>query len=306
MPFLYTNRSGRRFPNKTLTVDVYASRLDQGILTPGTKSLGFKTYLEKTPSSPFFIDEEKYLDAFRLIWEQVVIEVAPKYGFAPQEALQLVETTCVIPTSSKPASLAELEALSVKYPAIALDPVPESFEVNNFAAKLTRALRQSSISKEFVSLEDMATRPTVQVNGLPSLSEDAAAETMSPSGVERKKLLLSKLREDAYPLHHEWVFWHERLDRVSSKSTAVEPVRSSPAQHERMKVQSTADLKGLENTSTKSDITATAPNAITSAAKSTQMIIENAGHPSTNSFPFCSHGSILFPLVTHDTEPSTC
>jgi hypothetical protein len=66
----------------------------------------------------------------------------------------------------------------------------------------------------------MATQPTVQTSNLNPATEDVATSAVSgnisPIGVDRaarKKSVLSKLREDAYPLHHEWVFWHERLDR---------------------------------------------------------------------------------------------
>lgn len=80
---------GRRNPSKTLTVDAYVARMDQEILTPGTKALGFKTFVEIEPSSPFLIDEEIYIEQFRAHWLTAVAEVAESFGVTIAEALDL-------------------------------------------------------------------------------------------------------------------------------------------------------------------------------------------------------------------------
>lgn len=276
MPFLYTNSAGRRFPKKTLTVDVYASRLDQGILTPTTKSLGFKTFVAKTPTSPFFVDEQAYLEVFRSHWEPVIAELAPKYGLTIDEANKIFATSI---TNAKPALLDIEETKATQKALLSFDPAiiahgkPVAHLKQNFAHAFANALHRSAATKGFVSIAkaksspsailtdkvsstdpttsadsalqaappaetvpevaSMATRPILQVNSMPAVHDDpvsAVSETMSPGGVDRaarKKQVLSKLREDAYPFHHEWVFWHERLDRSPSTQSAVNTASSS-------------------------------------------------------------------------------
>ena len=70
MPVLFSSSAGRHNP-KTLFVDEYVIQLDQGLLSPTTKSLGFKTYVEESEPAPVFISEEEYLAAFREYWPEV-------------------------------------------------------------------------------------------------------------------------------------------------------------------------------------------------------------------------------------------
>ena len=58
----------------------------------------------------------------------------------------------------------------------------------------------------------MATRPVIQVNNLPSPSEETLSATISPArGKEMRANLLQRLRPP--PLVHVWEFWHDRQDR---------------------------------------------------------------------------------------------
>ncbi|KAI9847659.1 MAG: hypothetical protein M1838_000805 [Thelocarpon superellum] len=276
MGFLFTTSDGRRAPNKTLTVDVYASKLKQGLLSPGTKSLGFKTFVEKSPTSPFFLDEDRYLEAFHAEWESAVKEVAPTFGFTLDEAWQALDHDS---PASSPSSTSELdtpvEALSLLDPVVANSEPHVNAQVNDFAAAISRALHQSAVTKSFAAVaeaephivevndftasigralhqsietksftpvQSMATRPTLKVHDLPT----AKAETVSPASAitpssamspgsvdraERKRMVLSKLREDAYPLRHEWVFWHERHDH-DARSPIVGKTGAAPAYEE--------------------------------------------------------------------------
>lgn len=66
----------------------------------------------------------------------------------------------------------------------------------------------------------MATRPVLQVNNLPSPSDEAISATISPArGKEMRANLLQKLRPP--PLVHVWEFWHDRQDRKPSGGTAA-------------------------------------------------------------------------------------
>ncbi|KAI9683858.1 MAG: hypothetical protein M1829_004192 [Trizodia sp. TS-e1964] len=68
----------------------------------------------------------------------------------------------------------------------------------------------------------MPTRPSLQVDGLPSVSEDATSTVFSPGGEARlaqKNALLKNLRPP--PTQHVWQFWHDR--------NQPPPLSSSPA-----------------------------------------------------------------------------
>ena len=237
MPFLFTRSAGRTAPDKTLTVDVYASLLDRGLLSSETKAYGFKTYIDHEPASPFLLDEDRYLEAWRPLWESALAEVAPSFGVSAAEALKDGHAQSSTASSSSPPSSSDgintpLEELSLIDPAIVILPSGPGSDPATFTASITEALQQSAISRSFSPVKTMATRPSVQVNGLPSLAEDGGVDTFSPGGVERaerRRMMLSKLRPDAYPLRHEWVFWHERLDRSSCKSLKVTPTPSTAA-----------------------------------------------------------------------------
>ncbi|KAI9790697.1 MAG: hypothetical protein M1816_004838 [Peltula sp. TS41687] len=187
MPFLYTSILGRRNPEKTLTVDAYVARLDMEVLTPNTKALGFKTFVEKEPSSPFLIDEEVYIADFREQWLTAIFLVAEDYGVSMSEAMRLFDT--VDPTMSSTPTIQVSEALS-SGPA----------EANGTTTTPTEA-------------NGTTTTPT-EANGT-----DASSEAISRQ--ERRVAVLKKLRPP--PLKHVWALWHDR--HVSD--TAAAPADNS-------------------------------------------------------------------------------
>ena len=76
----------------------------------------------------------------------------------------------------------------------------------------------------------MATRPVLQVNNLPSPSEEAISATISPArGKEMRANLLQKLRPP--PLVHVWEFWHDRQDRKTLVGTGAD-ISSDTANYE--------------------------------------------------------------------------
>ncbi|KAI9820913.1 MAG: hypothetical protein M1826_000827 [Phylliscum demangeonii] len=104
MAYLFTTATGRSNPHKVLTVDVYADRLDRGLLTPTTRAFGFKTFVSEAPSSPFLIDEKFYLAQFRLNWEDVVRAHAARLGVSYEDFLRVI--SAVDPTTDEiPAQL---------------------------------------------------------------------------------------------------------------------------------------------------------------------------------------------------------
>ena len=195
MAFLFSSQAGRLHPKKTLTVDVYVARLDQGLLTPGTKALGFKTYVSEEPTSPFLLDEARYIEQFRAHWTEAIKQVAKDFGVQFEEGLSLIGRVESLDASLPPAGNAIATTLPAEPPS------------------------------------DMATRPTIQVSGLSSVPEDPVSTTSSPGGItraERKNAVLRKLRPP--PLTHEWALWHDRLGRKSTKFIVSEKNNSLFAQ----------------------------------------------------------------------------
>ncbi|KAI9846984.1 MAG: hypothetical protein M1837_003340 [Sclerophora amabilis] len=66
----------------------------------------------------------------------------------------------------------------------------------------------------------MATRPTIQVSGLPPVTEGEAIDTASPAEgrAERKNAVLRRLRPPEFK--HEWEFWHDRYASETAKVAA--------------------------------------------------------------------------------------
>ncbi|KAI9796084.1 MAG: hypothetical protein M1833_006506 [Piccolia ochrophora] len=82
----------------------------------------------------------------------------------------------------------------------------------------------------------MATRPRIQVTGLPAASEEQLSATASPSDrTERKNAMLKKLRPP--PTKHEWEFWHDRHGGESHTAAVNTPditKQEEPAYEERL------------------------------------------------------------------------
>lgn len=89
----------------------------------------------------------------------------------------------------------------------------------------------------------MATRPVLQVNNLPSPSEEAISATMSPArGKEMRANLLQKLRPP--PLVHLWEFWHDRQDRKPISGTASSSELDSASYEDRLvKMTTVTDVR---------------------------------------------------------------
>ncbi|KAI9830489.1 MAG: hypothetical protein M1826_004726 [Phylliscum demangeonii] len=142
MAYLFTTATGRRNPHKVLTVDVYADRLDRGLLTPTTRAFGFKTFVSEVPSSPFLIDEEFYLAQFRLNWEHSVRETAAHLGVSYEDFLRVISS--VDPTTDEIPAQLDLPNLLDKQLEIA-DPTPTGTGTGIATATTTATATDTSV-----------------------------------------------------------------------------------------------------------------------------------------------------------------
>ncbi|KAI9678614.1 MAG: hypothetical protein M1817_005671 [Caeruleum heppii] len=182
MPWIYTSSKGRANPTMTLTVKASVARQEAGLLTPTTQSYGVKTFFNPVPSPPALLDKQKYLAAYNDEWKEAAASIARKFDFTVAEA----------------------------YKVFGISGSPIIFDNGPFGHL---EVDSSTISSSSQGTPDMAMRPKLQVNGLPSVSENAALSAVSPAERKTQVLgVLAKARPDAYPLYHEWEFWHERSD----------------------------------------------------------------------------------------------
>lgn len=186
MPLLYSKGAGRHQP-KTLFVDEFIYRRDNGILSPTSEALGFKTWVDNIIRAPLLIEEnqERYLDSFRKHWPIVVWQFAAKFNI---DAYSLTTSLRLSPPKPIPSSSAP--------PASSLPVVEEA-----------------------TPSPTMATfRPTLQVNGLPSVSENSptATSTTGPSS-QRDAMKLNMLkRMRPPPFTYAWSFYHDKHSTSSN------------------------------------------------------------------------------------------
>lgn len=185
MPLLYSKGAGRHQP-KTLFVDEYVYRRDNGVLSPTTEALGFKTWVDNITRAPLIVDEnqEQYLESFKKHWPIVLWQFAARFNidaYSLTTSLRLSPPGPVAPSATAPAS---------SPPAVG-DTAPSP---------------------------TMATsRPTLQVNGLPSVSEHTPTTTpvTGPSQRDAMKLnMLKRMRPP--PFTYAWSFYHDKHSTSSN------------------------------------------------------------------------------------------
>lgn len=185
MPLLYSKGAGRHQP-KTLFVDEYVYRRDNGILSPATEALGFKTWVDNITRAPLIIDDnqERYLESFKEHWPIVLWQFAAKFNI---DAYSLTTSLRLSPPGPVPSSA----AAPASAPPIVEDTAPSP---------------------------TMATfRPTLQVNGLPSVSEHTPTTTpvTGPSQRDAMKLnMLKRMRPP--PFTYAWSFYHDKHSTSSN------------------------------------------------------------------------------------------
>lgn len=65
MPILFSSSNASAMSENVLWVDDYISRADSGLLTPTSKSFGFKTYIPSSAKALLLLNPTEYLAAFR-------------------------------------------------------------------------------------------------------------------------------------------------------------------------------------------------------------------------------------------------
>jgi len=230
MSYLFSQYAGRSLPEHTLTVDEYVHRLDNDILSPFTASFGFKTYVDEPPLlSPQLLDEEKYIALFREHWDSAIVESAQQFNIDPDEFRNLIAPK----TEATIGEIAEQDA-EIEY-------ITESCAVaqnTTIIWSIEEALRQSAQKGTYVSVDAMAAnRPALQVNGLPTVSEDSASSTPtndngnghsngieSSKPIDRKAAKLNMLkRMRPPPFTNVWTFWHDKYIPPNTTTDAAHP-----------------------------------------------------------------------------------
>lgn len=186
MPILYSKGAGRHQP-ETLFVNDFVYRRDKGILSPTIEALGFKTFVVDISTAPLLIDEnqERYLEAFKKHWPIVVWQFAARYNidaYSLETSLRHSPPRAVPPLSAPPASF--LPAVEKTSPS----PTMATF------------------------------RPTLQVNGLPSVSENSPTSSLAtgPSS-QRDAMKLNMLkRMRPPPFTYAWSFYHDKHSTSSN------------------------------------------------------------------------------------------
>ena len=186
MPLLYSKGTVRHQP-QTLFVDEFIYLRDNSLLSPTTEALGFKTWVDSIAKAPLITDEneEQYLESFKQHWPVVVWQFAAKYS---------IEASTVFTSffSTLPNSVVATASAKARCP-------PEAKEV---PTPTTMA----------------AFRPSLQINGLPSVSETSPTTTTAatpPSQRDAMKLnMLKRMRPP--PFTYAWAFYHDKHSTSSN------------------------------------------------------------------------------------------
>ncbi len=238
MSYLFSQYAGRSLPEHTLTVDEYVYRLDNELLSPFTASFGFKTYVDEPPLlSPQLLDEDKYIALFREHWDPAIVESAEKFNIDPDEFRNLIAPKTELTFGEIYGEEAELEYIKESCAIAQGCTIIQSIE---------EAIRQSAKKGTYVSVDAMAANhPTLQVNGLATVSEDSASSTTTNdngnghsngNGVENSKTIdrkaaklnmLKRMRPP--PFTNIWTFWHDKYVPPPTPATATDAAHHHPS-----------------------------------------------------------------------------
>lgn len=179
MPVLFSRAVDSQSQANALWIDDYIKKLDQGLLTPTLVALGFKTSVQALDLTALaFINEVDYIDIFRKHGQHLLSDSTP----APQGA--------------------DLENLVLAGDR-SLSTISESEEEDTRATVIESSRRT------------MSRRPSLMVNGLPSVQEDHSASTapnassiISPQRSAARLNMLRQMRPP--PFQYAWTFYHEK------------------------------------------------------------------------------------------------
>ncbi|KAI9837252.1 MAG: hypothetical protein M1819_000326 [Sarea resinae] len=173
MPYLFSQKAGKRQPIKTLDIVEYVGRLDNGLLTPTTKSLGFKTYVKGT--IPPFPGEEEYINQFCKLWAAAVEEVALEFSVTPAEVDDKLDCKeKLAPTSNFTFSVesALRESSKTKSYVAFGDKYLPSKHTSTLNRAIDAALRKSAQTQDFVSIDSKIQAPAPAPALAPALATD--------------------------------------------------------------------------------------------------------------------------------------
>ncbi|KAF7507812.1 hypothetical protein GJ744_010113 [Endocarpon pusillum] len=179
MPILFSSSNASSLSEKVLWVDDYVSRADSGLLTPTTKSLGFKTYIPSSAKAVLLLDPVEYLAAFR--------------G-------QLVNSAC----SQQPSISSEQPPLPIEQQAVTTElQAQEKQEAESLIRKALGMADPVIMQPPSISVTNGDTNPTPNHTNL-----------TTRKSASLHKNIITKLRP--LPLQYVWSVYYEKAGSSSS------------------------------------------------------------------------------------------
>ena len=228
MTHLYSRPVGRT-SLYTLYIDDYVAALDSGTLPEAVRQLGFKTFCTDGQARPPLISEADYITAFRRHWPRVKEEYEfyqaylNEYSHSPSHS-----TSELDPLPFSQEDQRAIANLTLEHPP--LTPIRATFHKSHSPPENNDPRNIKKLQS--VAMSAANRRPSLLVNGLPSVQEDgtgsatntptqaapstthsspsggSSSSTISPSRDAAKLNMLRRMRPP--PFQYAWTFWHDR------------------------------------------------------------------------------------------------
>jgi hypothetical protein len=111
MPLYFSQSIGKLNLDRTLSIDRYIERLDNGTLTRTTKSFGYWTYVEKGTPPPIANSEVELFDHFRAQWSFAIVELALEHNIPLSNLKEALDNVAFPPMATSLPSVSEDPAL---------------------------------------------------------------------------------------------------------------------------------------------------------------------------------------------------
>ena len=210
MPLIFSRRAGAQNP-ATLWIEDYAPAAYVNQLTPNTRALGFKTFVDESNTLPDIANEENYVTEFvekggadQKKWYRDVHTAARR-----SEAIQRAQDE-----ADQQAQQAQIQEVQQ-----AQNEAVEYLESKAFQKYIL--LQLARIHLTMASAPNMnipIVRPSLLVNGLASVSEDKSASSAttpssastatSPNRDAARLNMLRRMRPP--PFQYAWTFYHDK------------------------------------------------------------------------------------------------
>ena len=270
MTHLYSRSVGRT-SLYTLYIDDYVEALDAGTLPEALRQLGFKTFCTDGQARPPLISEADYIAGFRRHWPRVKEEYEfyraylNEYSHSPGHSGHELD-----PLPFSEDDQRAIAGLTLAHPP--LTPIRSTFQQSHHHRQPSDENPRDLGKLQAVAMSAANRRPSLLVNGLPSVQEDrsaantptttqaaaaaapattaaqsppsgsgsgagagASSATVSPSRDAAKLNMLRRMRPP--PFQYAWTFWHDRhVAPATNPSTGASSVADAHDYENRLTV----------------------------------------------------------------------